>query len=48
MESVQSVDDKKVMNLELGVRANHPRWTREELFEEGMGLAFFGNGMQYI
>ena len=48
MESVQSVDDKKVMNLELRVRANHRRWTREELFEEGMGLAFFRNGMQYI
>jgi hypothetical protein len=29
-------------------QTNHPRWTREELFEEGMGLAFFGNGMQYI
>ena len=29
-------------------RTNHPRWTREELPEEGMGLAFFRNGVQYI
>jgi hypothetical protein len=48
MGSVQSVDEKKVMNLELRVRAHHPLWTTEELFEEGMGLAFFRNGMQYI
>jgi phosphoribosylformylglycinamidine (FGAM) synthase-like amidotransferase family enzyme len=29
-------------------RTNHPRWTREELPEEGMGLAFFRNAVQYI
>jgi phosphoribosylformylglycinamidine synthase len=29
-------------------RTNHPRWTREELPEEGMGIAFFRNGVQYI
>jgi phosphoribosylformylglycinamidine synthase len=29
-------------------RTNHPRWTREELPEEGMGLAFFKNAVQYI
>jgi phosphoribosylformylglycinamidine (FGAM) synthase-like amidotransferase family enzyme len=29
-------------------RTNHPRWTREELSEEGMGLAFFKNAVQYI
>lgn len=27
---------------------NHPRWTREELPEEGMGLAFFKNAVQFI
>jgi len=26
-------------------RTNHPRWTREELPEEGMGIAFFRNGV---
>ncbi len=29
-------------------RTNHPRWTREELPEEGMGLAFFKNAVQYV
>jgi phosphoribosylformylglycinamidine synthase len=29
-------------------RTNHPRWTREELPEEGMGLAFFKNAVQFI
>lgn len=29
-------------------RTNHPRWTREELPEEGMGLAFFKNAIDYI
>ncbi|MDI7260483.1 MAG: phosphoribosylformylglycinamidine synthase subunit PurQ [Thermodesulfobacteriota bacterium] len=29
-------------------RTNHPRWTREELPEEGMGVSFFRNGVQYI
>jgi phosphoribosylformylglycinamidine synthase len=29
-------------------RTNHPRWTREEVPEEGMGLAFFRNAVQYI
>ncbi len=29
-------------------RSNHPRWTREDLPEEGMGLAFFKNAAQYI
>jgi len=29
-------------------RTNHPRWTREELPEEGMGVAFFKNAVEYI
>jgi phosphoribosylformylglycinamidine synthase subunit PurQ / glutaminase len=29
-------------------RTNHPRWTREDLPEEGMGLVFFRNAVQYI
>ena len=29
-------------------RTNYPRWTREELPEEDMGLAFFVNAVQYI
>lgn len=29
-------------------RTNHPRWTREEVPEEGKGLAFFRNAVQYI
>jgi phosphoribosylformylglycinamidine synthase I len=29
-------------------RTNHPRWTREDLPEEGMGLVFFKNAVQYI
>ncbi|MGQ9510029.1 MAG: phosphoribosylformylglycinamidine synthase subunit PurQ [Thermodesulfobacteriota bacterium] len=29
-------------------RTNHPRWTREELPEEGMGVAFFRNAIEYI
>ncbi|MBN1254397.1 MAG: phosphoribosylformylglycinamidine synthase subunit PurQ [Deltaproteobacteria bacterium] len=29
-------------------RTNHPRWTREELPEEGAGLAFFKNAITYI
>jgi phosphoribosylformylglycinamidine synthase len=28
-------------------RTNHPRWTREKLPEEGQGLAFFMNGVEY-
>lgn len=28
-------------------RYNHPRWTREELPEEGDGLAIFRNGVEY-
>jgi phosphoribosylformylglycinamidine synthase I len=27
---------------------NHPRWTREKVPEEGMGLAIFRNAMEYI
>jgi phosphoribosylformylglycinamidine synthase len=27
---------------------NHPRWTREELSEEGMGLLFFKNAYKYV
>ncbi|MDD5712263.1 MAG: phosphoribosylformylglycinamidine synthase subunit PurQ, partial [Smithellaceae bacterium] len=27
---------------------NHPRWTREELPEEGMGLALFRNAVSFI
>ncbi len=29
-------------------RTNHPRWTREELPEEGMGLSFFKNAIEYV
>ncbi len=29
-------------------RTNHPRWTREELPEEGMGMAFFKNAIEFI
>jgi phosphoribosylformylglycinamidine synthase len=27
---------------------NHPRWTREKVPEEGMGLAIFRNAVGYI
>jgi len=27
---------------------NHPRWTREKVPEEGMGLAIFRNAVKYI
>ena len=29
-------------------RTNHPRWTREDLPEEGMGLAIFRNAFEYV
>lgn len=29
-------------------RTNHPRWTREELPEEGQGVALFRNGIDFI
>ncbi|NDY42176.1 phosphoribosylformylglycinamidine synthase subunit PurQ [Dissulfurirhabdus thermomarina] len=29
-------------------RTNHPRWTREDLPEEGAGLAIFRNAVQYV
>jgi phosphoribosylformylglycinamidine synthase len=29
-------------------RVNHPRWTREELPEEGAGVAFFINAFKYV
>ena len=29
-------------------RTNHPRWTREPLPEEGMGVVFFKNAVDYI
>jgi phosphoribosylformylglycinamidine synthase len=29
-------------------RTNHPRWTREDLPEEGQGLAIFRNGIDFI
>ncbi|MCX5833483.1 MAG: phosphoribosylformylglycinamidine synthase subunit PurQ [Deltaproteobacteria bacterium] len=29
-------------------RTNHPRWTREDLPEEGMGLAIFKNAVNFI
>ncbi len=29
-------------------RVNHPRWTREDLPEEGAGVAFFRNAYQYV
>lgn len=29
-------------------RANHPRWTREELPEEGLGLKVFRNAVEYV
>jgi len=28
-------------------RTNHPRWTREDLPEEGDGMAFFVNAFEY-
>jgi phosphoribosylformylglycinamidine synthase len=27
---------------------NHPRWTREQVPEEGMGLAIFKNAVNYL
>jgi hypothetical protein len=29
-------------------RTHHPRWTREVLPEEGGGVAFFKNAVEYI
>lgn len=29
-------------------RCNHPRWTREDLPEEGVGLAMFRNAVRYV
>ena len=29
-------------------RTNHPRWTREELPEEGAGIAIFRNAVEYV
>lgn len=29
-------------------RVNHPRWTREDLPEEGAGVAFFKNAYEYV
>jgi len=29
-------------------RVNHPRWTREDLPEEGAGVAFFRNAYEYV
>ncbi len=29
-------------------RTNHPRWTREDLPEEGQGVALFRNGVEFI
>jgi len=29
-------------------RTNHPRWTREDLNGEVIGVAFFRNAVQYI
>ena len=29
-------------------RTNHPRWTREELPEEGMGLSLFRNAAAFL
>ncbi|MDH4322220.1 MAG: phosphoribosylformylglycinamidine synthase subunit PurQ, partial [Desulfobulbaceae bacterium] len=29
-------------------RTNHPRWTREDLPEEGQGVALFRNGVNFI
>jgi len=29
-------------------RTNHPRWTREELPEEGMGLPLFRNAASFL
>lgn len=29
-------------------RVNHPRWTREEMPEEGSGVAFFRNAYKYV
>ncbi len=29
-------------------RTNHPGWTREELPEEGAGVAIFRNAVEYV
>jgi phosphoribosylformylglycinamidine synthase len=29
-------------------RTNHPRWTRETLPEEGQGILFFRNAIDYL
>jgi phosphoribosylformylglycinamidine synthase len=29
-------------------RVNHPRWSREDLPEEGQGVALFRNGIKFI
>ena len=29
-------------------RTNHPAWTREELPEEGAGIAIFRNAVEYV
>jgi phosphoribosylformylglycinamidine synthase len=29
-------------------RTNHPRWTREELAEDGDGLILFRNAVEYV
>jgi phosphoribosylformylglycinamidine synthase len=29
-------------------RTNHPRWTREDLPEEGIGVQFFRNACDYV
>jgi hypothetical protein len=50
---VEKKEARSIVSRGYGTKAylhqtNHPHWTREELFEEGMGLAFFRNGGQYI
>jgi len=50
---VEKKEARSIVSTGYGTKAylhqtNHPQWTREELFEEGMGLAFFRNGVQYI
>jgi hypothetical protein len=50
---VEKKEARSIVSTGYGTKAylqqtNHPQWTGEELFEEGMGLAFFRNGVQYI
>jgi len=50
---VEKKEARSIVSTGYGTKAylhqtNHPHWTRKELFEEGMGLAFFRSGVHYI